>query len=169
MSRILEYFSEYIDKYNQFEKVLSNIKRYEYSDDEKYSIMPLYFQRGFKAKGRDTDKGKAIFSYGFDSYDKLIYIKNGKLESFILYFDESINLFCFEGNNPYSNEKTLSYIQITELISKDQLYGTVKVNRRQEIKVEKYYYENGRMIKIENPIDFEYGTYNDILNIQYDN
>lgn len=168
MGRIHDYFDEYRGKYNTFQSVIKKIKRYEYADGEKYSNLPCYFERGFKRRGKDVDSSKSIYIYGFDKYNNLIYIKSGNSESFLIYFNESTNLFCYENDHIDSKLKVLKYIEITEKNNEDILYGTVKIDKWQNVYAEKYHYENDILVRIENPIDFEYGTYNDILAIEYD-
>lgn len=170
MGKILEYFQKFKDSYNNFRPIISDIKVFEYADGEKHSILPCYFERGFLSKGKNVAIRDAIYTYGFNSNSKLIYVKFGNnQESFLQYFDDSINLYCFEGDNDKKGNKTLRYIQITELNENGLPYGTVEVDKWNNVYVEKYHYDNSNKLRrIENPIHFEYGTYNDALDIEYD-
>ena len=97
MGRILEYFRKFKDSYNDFRAIISNIKVFEYTDGEKYSNLPCYFERGFLSKGENVEKENAIYTYGFNSEGKLIYIKLGhNQEYFLQYLDNSTKLYCFE-------------------------------------------------------------------------
>ncbi len=170
MGKILEYFQKFKDRYNDFRPIISDIKVFEYTDGEKYNILPCYFERGFLSKGKNVASKDAIYTYGFNSNSKLIYVKFGNnQESFLQYFDDSINLYCFEDDNDNKDNKTLRYIQITELNENGLPYGTIEVDKHNNVYVEKYHYDNSNKIKrIENPIHFEFETYNDALDIEYD-
>lgn len=169
MGSIQEYFQEYKEKYNIFKPIINNIIRFEFTDGKKYSNLPCYFERGFIRKGRDIEKENAIYTYGFDDKNKLIYIKCGNYkEEFLVYFDDAIYLYSYDSDIEDENKKILGHIQISELDNDGLFCRTILVNKWGNVCLEKYYYEFGRIVKIENPIEFEYGTYNDILEIEYD-
>lgn len=169
MAKIKEYYEKYKEKYDIFKELINDVVSYEYTNGEKYSILPYYFERGFIEKGKETKKIRAKFTYGFNKKNKLIYVKdNNNQESFLVYFKDSINLFCFRKTKDDKNKPTLKYIQITELADTGLPVGTIQVDNLGKVDLEKYHYEEGRLSRIENPLGFKYGTSRDILNIKYD-
>lgn len=169
MAKIKEYYEKYKEKYDIFKELINDIVCYEYTNDEKYSILPYYFERGFITKGKKTKKIGAKFTYGFNEKNKLIYVKDdNNQESFLVYFKDSINLFCFRKDKDEKSNPILKYIQVTELADTGLPFGTIQVDNLGKVDLEKYQYEEGRLSRIENPLGFKYGTSKDILNIKYD-
>lgn len=167
MFRSQQVYDYYKNEYDNIKTEHSSlIKRKVYSNDEIHHILPAYFQRGFVRKGKICDEKHSIYEYDFDDNDRLIRINGLGREIFIKYGTH--NTFWLEYYKNYGEKKENILRCVFILPIKNKRYtGALLYKDEEHQYYEEYAYEDDKIIRIDNPILFEYGTYEDKLFIKY--